>query len=495
MPNLIDSVNLIKFANVMFKMRIFVFLMTFFIVKSFAQTKKTIEYFTYNENVLQQDIAILKEVLLNIHPSIDFYAAKEWYKNYFDTALIVHQPMTEKIFRMFLKRKLSVLRCGHTVILPSKKYDRYLNKKSFIILPYFMGYFEPYLINVKNIDSKDTLLKAMDTIVSINHKPVSDYAKEFEDYLYVDAFAVASKRELIQKNFIFYYSAIYENDSALIEQVKYNKHISKKIPFKKFKHLNNILWQMKSDTLMKKYGGRYYAGVYLDTNKVIYYMKIKSFSGMSMRHFFKKTFRQLQKNNSQVLILDLRNNPGGKIAQSLNLLSYLLPQKDSIMYETRIQNIKHKKYISRKLEFRIIQFFMQISKKHRDKKYVDYIRVNSKYHFNNKIYVLVNANTFSAANLVAVYLSKRPNTKIIGTETSGALWGSNAVNFLRLTLPNTKIKCIIPTFRIYHSMKNDNQNHLLYSILPDIYVHYNPSDYLNKKDKALEGVYFDLMRK
>jgi hypothetical protein len=35
----------------------------------------------------------------------------------------------------------------------------------------------------------------------------------------------------------------------------------------------------------------------------------------------------------------------------------------------------------------------------------------------------------------------------------------------------------------------------MHSILPDIYVHYNPSDYLNKKDKALEAVYFDLMRK
>lgn len=220
-----NSVNLIKFANVMFKMQIFIFLMTFFVVKSFAQTKQTIENFTYNENELQQDIAILKGILLNAHPSVDFYESKDWYKNYFDTALIVYRPMTEKMFRMFLKRKLSVLRCGHTAILPSKKYDRYLNKRPFIVLPYYMGYFEPYLINIKNIDSKDTLLKAMDTIVSINDKPVSDYAKEFEDYLYVDAFAVASKKELIQKNFVFYYSAIYENDSALIKQVKFNKPI------------------------------------------------------------------------------------------------------------------------------------------------------------------------------------------------------------------------------------------------------------------------------
>ena len=490
-----DSVNLIKFANVMFKMRIFIFLMTFFVIKSFAQTNKAIEYFTYNEKELQQDIAILKEVLLNTHPSVDFYASKEWYEHYFDTALNVHHAMTEKAFRMFLKRKLSALHCGHTAILPSKKYDRYLDKKPFIVLPYFMGYFDPYLINIKNIDSKDTLLKAMDTIVSINNKLVSEYAKEFEHYLYVDAFADASKKELIQKNFVFYYSAIYESDSALIEQIKYNTSINKKIPFKKFKYLNNILWQMKSDTLMKKYGGRYYAGVYLDTSKAIYYMKIKSFSGISMRVFFKRTFRQLQRNKSQVLILDLRNNPGGRIAQSLNLLSYLLPQKDSIIYETRIQNIEHKKYISRKLEFKVIQFFMQISKKHKNKKYIDYIRLNSKYHFDNKVYVLVNANTFSAANLVAVYLSKRPNTKIVGTETSGALWGSNAVNFLRLTLPNTKVKCIIPTFRIYHSIKQTHQKKLMHSILPDIYVHYNPSDYLNKKDKALEAVYFDLMRK
>jgi hypothetical protein len=141
--------------------------MIFFVIKSFAQTKKAIEYFTYNEKELQQDIAILKEVLLNTHPSVDFYASKEWYEHYFDTALNVHHAMTEKAFRMFLKRKLSALHCGHTAILPSKKYDRYLDKKPFIVLPYFMGYFESYLINIKKIKKKKKIIKKKNKIITI----------------------------------------------------------------------------------------------------------------------------------------------------------------------------------------------------------------------------------------------------------------------------------------------------------------------------------------
>ncbi|GIV26845.1 MAG: peptidase S41 [Bacteroidia bacterium] len=480
----------------MVKSLICIFFACFFYINFlFTQNTNTIiSHRTYSPEALSEDVKILEDVLLNVHPSIDYYHSLEWYKNYFDTSLVIHQSMTEKEFRVFLKKKLKVLQCGHTSILPSRQYQRYLSKKTFRSIPYYLAYFEPYLINIRGFKKEDTLLKSLDTILSLNNLSINEIADEFEDLLYVDAKSFEARNELLQKNLMFYYFGLYEQDSVLISF----KNLSKSniyIREKEYKYLSNDLWKLKSDTLMQKYGGKYHCGVYLDKNKKIYYMKIKAFSGISMKAFFRKTFRKLQKNNTEVLILDLRNNPGGKISQCLNLLSYLLPAKDTLFYETRIQRMKHKKYLGKKLEFRIIHLFMKLKKKKNNEYYIEQIHVNKKYPFTKKLYIITNCNTFSAANLVAVYLSqKRPNTKIVGTPTSGALWGSNAVSFLKLTLPNTKIRIFIPTFRIYHNLDHLSKEQKLNPVLPDIPNNYSPFDYLYKKDKALESIYQDLMK-
>ncbi len=474
---------------------IYIFFITVIIFNSALAQKNSVATKKYSIQELSEDMKILEDILLAHHPSIRFYHPEEWYKNYFDTALVLPHSLNEKEFRMFLKKKLSQLHCGHSAVIPSRKYERYLKKKEFRAIPYYLSYYEPYFINIKGFGKSDTLLKPFDTIKTINQVPIFQIAEQFQPYLFVDGMHLLSQNEMLQKNLMFYYFANTDIDSVMLE-LNATSSPPKTLHTKTFKHLQNELWKMKSDTLMQKYGGKYYCGVYLDKNKKIFYMKIKAFSGISMKAFFRKTFKRLKHHQAQVLILDLRNNPGGKITQCLNLLSYLLPQKDSLFYETRIQKLEHKKYLSRKLEFRIINWFMKITKAKNKDIWIEPIKKNKSFSFNHTLYVITNCNTFSAANLVAVYLAnKRPHTKIVGTVTSGAQWGSNAVSFLKLTLPNTKIRIIIPTFRIYHNLKHLSNPQKMQSVMPNIYPNYTPSDYFFKKDKALESIYFDLMNK
>lgn len=464
-------------------------------MQEMAAQRKDIETRFIPAKDLNKDLLVLKDVLLATHPSVGSYYSKEWYKKYFDTSLVVSQAMTEKSFRMFLRRKLQVLHCGHSGVLPSKKYQRYLRKKPFVVLPYYFAYFEPYLLCIKGLEKSDTLLRSLDTVIEIDGQNVSDLARVFSSYLYVDARACKARDEMVQRNFGFYYSAIFEKDTVVLTLLKRGARICKKVAMRSYKQVSNELWKMTSDTLRRQYGRRYYTGVYLDTNRNVFYMKISAFGGLSMRWFFKKTFRSLEKYQTENLIIDLRNNPGGKIAQCLDLLRYLLPNKDSLLYDTGIEEIPHRRYVSHKLEYRVIRLLMRWSKKKREGRYMDVIVPKKQGHYDKRVYVIINSNTFSAANLVAVYLSqKRQDVKLVGSETSGVLWGSNAVSFLRVRLPLSKVRIIIPTYRIYHTISFVSDEGL-YPVKPDISVYYSPQDFLNKKDKALEMIYRDLRRR
>lgn len=476
----------------MVKKLIFIFFIVIFGLNAKAQSDD-IFHKKYSVQELKNDVEVLKRVLLNYHPSINYYASYEWYKNYFDTALNIDKDYTEKAFRILIKSKLKSLHCGHTNVFPSKKYRQALKKTSFVSIPYYMAYYPPYLINIRSFSKKDSLLHYSDSILMLNETSVENYAHFFEKLLYVDGKAEVSVQELLQKNLLFYYSGYEDQDSVLVSLKKYGGIKNFYIKTRSYKYLNNELWHMKSDTLSRKFGKKYFTGIFLDKHKKIYYMKIKSFSGIHMKHFFRKSFRALKHYQSEVLIMDLRNNPGGKITQCTNLLSYLLPQTDSLFYQTRIKHFRDRKHLKKKLEFQIIRLFMQLNKNKKDSIYIEQIKKNKKYHFDGKIYVIVNCNTFSAANLITVYLSnKNRHTSIVGTEPSGVIWGSNAVSFLKLILPHTKIQVLIPTYRIYHNIKNIEKDSLQYPIKPNVYNDYQPSDYLLKKDKALESIYFDL---
>ncbi|GAB4203286.1 MAG: S41 family peptidase [Bacteroidia bacterium] len=452
----------------------------------------------YDTSDLNKDLVILKKSILQLHPSVGFYENYDFYKQYLDTALQVKNKMTEKEFRIFLKSKLNILHCGHTNIIPSKKYMKALKKKPFKVIPYFITYDNHQLTVVKGIEKKDTLLKPSDTILKIDRTPTDLIIRQMKKYLYTDGLAESAKDEMIQRHFTFYFSGLVEKDSFLLT-IKNKQGIQDIwIKTRTYLKVKNELMTRKTDTLFKHPYRRYYNGRFLNTQKSVYYMQIRMFGGILMKHRFRKAFRQLRKHQTDYLIIDLRNNPGGKITQSTNLLSYLLPTNDSLIYQKVIFNIHPKKYIRRKLEYRIIDFFLRLKSQSINKSentYSDKIHKRNRNKFKGKVYVLANANTFSAANLVAVYLSKRPDTKIVGSEPSGIKWGSNAVSFLRLYLPHTKIMFVIPTYRIIHSVHYTNGNTLLYPIKPDIPTYYHTQDLFLKRDKEMEAVYLDIIKK
>lgn len=101
----------------------------------------------------------------------------------------------------------------------------------------------------------------------------------------------------------------------------------------------------------------------------------------------------------------------------------------------------------------------------------------------DKIYVLTNYGTFSAASFVAYRLSRQPNCEIIGTETGGTASGCNAVLSYPCRLPKTRMKIHIPAFRFCHTTKEFNDNGR--GVMPKFNVENKPAYYFLKKDSVL----------
>ncbi len=79
----------------------------------------------YAPSVLKQDAAILKDVILKMHPAIGVYQSKTYYENLFDKLTTSFtDSLTEKEFRIRLKSAMNELHCGHSEIFMSKAYTK-----------------------------------------------------------------------------------------------------------------------------------------------------------------------------------------------------------------------------------------------------------------------------------------------------------------------------------------------------------------------------------
>lgn len=123
-------------------------------------------------------------------------------------------------------------------------------------------------------------------------------------------------------------------------------------------------------------------------NDNIGYIKVSSFDETTAEEF-KSNFEELQSKNIQSLIIDLRNNGGGIVPQSLKMLEYIVDKDSILMYE--------------------------VDKKGREK-----VTKSSKDPIiNMPIVVLVNGNTASASELFTGALKDLGKAKVVGVTTYG----------------------------------------------------------------------------
>ncbi len=129
------------------------------------------------------------------------------------------------------------------------------------------------------------------------------------------------------------------------------------------------------------------------------YVKIDTFNA-NTAEYFKKAMKDLDKNNVAKIILDLRNNPGGEVTQSVAVAKYFVPEGLITKLDFKSENVEDIEYYSKLKE--------------------------SKY----KLAVLINGMSASASEILAGAIQDTKSGVLIGTKSYGKAKVQNMVPIL-----------------------------------------------------------------
>lgn len=214
------------------------------------------------------------------------------------------------------------------------------------------------------------------------------------------------------------------------------------------------------------------------------------------KDFLEDLFNKLKKNNTNKLIIDLRNNNGGEERLGLQLLYYLTENE-------HLKNFKSYIYPTNVFKFYFERDYLRYEDKYKldnngklppkgialfEKKEVfeEITNPNSNYFINpkrnvfkGKVVVLANHNTASAAALLTTLIQDNNLGTIIGTSVSNNPTGET--QFTPFELPKTKAKVTIASMYLERpdSTKGDVQ-------IPDYWIEKTFLDALNGKDPLYE---------
>jgi len=458
----------------------------------YSQKSESLLTKKYPPAELQEDATVMKNVLLAMHPAVGIYKSRTYYIQLLDEFVrSLTDSMTEKQFRLKTKLMLDELHCGHTEVLYSTAFYKEVSKLRPNFSPYVFLPLDNKAYMIANLNKKqDSTIKKNSEITKINGVAVDSMVRYSKRFISTDGFNETAKDYYVQIGFNSYYLSLFGRpDTFLVEYKQAGLLKNVKYPAFQPKAFPPLPLGPRKDSLLVNYRNAKIGYRFLDADKKSVLLRIDKFSHRGDVRAYRRIFRKLKKNKSENLVIDLRSNGGGSLANSYRLLSYLLDKNSTQTLRTGIRNYPYRKYTKGNLAFKFTRFAYRIIGRketaHDTDNFIYTIKPHKKNHYEKKVYVLINGGSFSASCLVAGYLKAFNRATFIGDETGGAMEGCNAGITPYYKLPNTKLKVRVPAFRIVHDVCPAITGH---GILPDYKVEYNLKDILAKKDLELQKV-------
>lgn len=419
---------------------------------------------------LQEDFRFLKQSFETYNPALGvFHPKSPFEESYQKLYAELDKPLSDVEFYPYVMQLGAATREGHTFV------------QSDTVTQVFQGFFRnefAYLpITVQGASNKvyvwsnfspDSTLERGAQILSINGKSTEDIVEHLSKYVIADGDIQTYKYEKAIDRFVSYYFWFLEKPESF--KIKYIPHGGKGIK-------EITLPAMVRDSMIAWRDRRYgkpkprkedISSVYtfkiegntatLDLNT--FNRQLKDKYKIKPKKLYKEIFAELRQKGVKHLIMDVRNNTGGRREYAKHLLPYFMKEP----YSGPLQKDRSWKGRTTQKKF----------------------PKQKKLAFDGQIYVLTNWRTFSNGSIVTIYAKEFGDAIVIGQEPGSRYEGFAAGSTQYVTLPNTKIRVGIPRYLLqstYPIKKTTLKNR---GLIPDYPIQYEIQDYIDQKDRAME---------
>ncbi len=396
----------------------------------FGQT----DYNNYSKVEVKQDLNFAFEKLINIHPLFLDSSELSSYKNQFlKIEETIKDSMSQNEIYKILAPIFASINDGHTgVITPMNQRKEYTNAggKSF---PFFVDiqndsvYVSFYCGNDKSLFQKG------EQILEINGINATEIVRNMEPLF--SGKAINFKQREVAKKFRFLIWMLYGFEDNYELSLKDNQNTIKEITVPGVSSSDF----MKNIKRLPKAQKDFY-DLKINRSSKTASIKIKSFAELNgFCVFADSAFRKINECKINNLVIDIRNNVGGRSIVVDSLLNYLtyknyaLYKKIQVRISPELKDHYEKRYPDRLdwINNYNIDDFVVLD--HNEKK-----PINNCHYFKGNLFLLTNNSTFSAAATFAGIFKNLKMGTIIGEETGGTI--SYFGDFWFLSTPNSKIK-------------------------------------------------------
>ena len=427
----------------------------------------------YAATSLKEDAAILKKVLEANHPSLYWYTPKEQLDSAYDYMFnSISDSLNEIEFRNKIAPWVAMIKCGHTTALYSKKFIKVLPPYRYPRFPLQIKFWEDSAVVLSNGYFKDSIIQRGTILQTINNKPIAFYRDHLFKQITTDGYAINHQYQTLSSSFPDGYKQVFGVDSTYL--IGYINQAGKAdtislgnfAPVPRDTSTNRPRPSIRQTSLSKRQLRLLsIRSLSIDTVTHSAYIRLTTFSKGNLKTFFRRSFRKLKQENIQHLILDLRENGGGRISNSIALTKYLKqsPFKlaDSVVAISWLywlaMNIGASKAADGTIHYKRFE--------------QHYYQPKERLAFKGNTYLVQGGYTFSAATMLISALKGQDNMTIVGEESGGGYYGNSALHIPNIILPNTKLRVRLPLYRLVIDQNRPKGS----GIIPDIKI--PPSSY------------------
>ena len=436
------------------------------------------------------DFQLFRGALEEAHPGLYRYTSKEKMDSLFDAYEEgLHTPVTRREFYKSLLPLVDNIQCGHTKLMTVDRsgYPYYFNKERLFPLKLFIDKDRAYVVDYyRSVSGVDKGAE----VISIEGEAMPVIIIKLLGGIFSDGENMTFKYYELNRYFSAYYADIIQNEDVSAEEGFSIEIMKDDQPFEiqldpatieQVQALENSIEGSGSFTLS-----------FIENATAI--LTIPYFwnpeKGAGFKKFMKQSFREINKRNTEHLIIDIRNNEGGKEVFGSLLLSYLMDQKFPYYDHLEITQKKRfsfSQYASVPLAYRFIKVLfsktdsgMYIWSGHKNCGLQKFRKNNYK----GKVYVLINGGSFSVATEFASELQSLGRGLFIGEETGGGYYGNTSGFFAVVNLPHSNLELGNPLMGFYSKVKPVLQSNR--GVFPDFEFRPTVSGVMNKRDEVMD---------